>query len=240
MNGYGRFSPRATTTRRGKADGDNPINSIATQKSLIQGWLGAHGMPLLSDDQFLVDEFTSARLIPLNERPAGKQLSDRIAGGDRAVIATALDRLFRNTIDGLTILDEWQGLGVSLYLTNGVVLDLGTASGRLTATMLLGVAQFECQLTAERTSQSHLTRQAQGYRVSARLPYGRAIDPEDHKRTIVCKHESDNIDSIVDMHRGGSGFREIARRLNSSETSCRGNKWHHGTIKAILQRAHGV
>ena len=63
-------------------------------------------------------------------------------------------------------------------------------------------------------------------RVISRLP----------ARLIDCPEEQAIIARICQESEGGKGLREIARLLDSEGITCRGRRWHHSTIQAILAR----
>ena len=56
---------------------------------------------------------------------------------------------------------------------------------------------------------------------------------------INCPEEQEVVDRICMEHEQGKGLREIARLLDSKGISCRGRRWHHSTIKAIVSRIGG-
>lgn len=69
--------------------------------------------------------------------------------GDTLII-TKMDRIARSVKDGLAIVEELMGKGVTLNILNmGIFED--TPTGRLMLNMLLSVAQFERDIMLERT-----------------------------------------------------------------------------------------
>jgi hypothetical protein len=56
---------------------------------------------------------------------------------------------------------------------------------------------------------------------------------------VDCPEEQAVIDRICQEHEQGKGLREIARLLDAEGITCRGRRWHHSTIKAILSRIGG-
>ena len=67
-----------------------------------------------------------------------------------AVLVTELSRWGRSTTDLLATLKELEARRVSLVALNGMAFDLATPHGRMMATVLAGIAEFERELTAER------------------------------------------------------------------------------------------
>ncbi|WP_158745725.1 recombinase family protein [Acidisphaera sp. L21] len=67
-----------------------------------------------------------------------------------AVLVTELSRWGRSTADLLATLKELEARRVSLVALNGMAFDLSTPHGRMMATLLAGIAEFERELTVER------------------------------------------------------------------------------------------
>ena len=67
-----------------------------------------------------------------------------------AVLVTELSRWGRSTTDLLATLRELEARRVSLVTLNGMAFDLSTPQGRMMATVLAGIAEFERELTGER------------------------------------------------------------------------------------------
>lgn len=66
-----------------------------------------------------------------------------------AVLVTELSRWRRSTVDLLHTLRELEARRVSLIAMSGMAFDLSTATGRMLATVLAGIAEFERDLLRE-------------------------------------------------------------------------------------------
>jgi DNA invertase Pin-like site-specific DNA recombinase len=82
-----------------------------------------------------------------------------------AVLVTELSRWGRSTTDLLATLNELQARRVSLVALNGMAFDLATPHGRMMATVLAGIAEFERELTAERIRSGIAAAKARGKRL---------------------------------------------------------------------------
>lgn len=82
-----------------------------------------------------------------------------------AVLVTELSRWGRSTTDLLTTLKDLEARRVSLVALNGMAFDLATSYGRMMATVLAGIAEFERELTAERIRSGIAVAKARGKRL---------------------------------------------------------------------------
>jgi len=82
-----------------------------------------------------------------------------------AVLVTELSRWGRSTTDLLATLKELEGRRVSLVALNGMAFDLTTPHGRMMATLLAGIAEFERELTQERIRSGIAAAKARGKRL---------------------------------------------------------------------------
>lgn len=172
-----------------------------------------------------------------------KQLADR-TGGEQllslikrrkvvAVLATKLDRLFRNAADCLATTKSWDDAGVSLHLIDlgGSSLDTSSAVGRLFLTMLAGTAEMERSLIAERTSSALKHKARKGEKVSSIAPLGFSFDGD---RVVENPVEQDAIRQIKQLHEAGYGAVRIARILNRNAVPARGRCWYVSSVQTAL------
>ena len=81
------------------------------------------------------------------------------------VLVTELSRWGRSTTDLLATLKELETRRVSLVALNGMAFDLTTPDGRMMATLLAGIAEFERELIQECIRSGIATAQARGKRL---------------------------------------------------------------------------
>ena len=79
-----------------------------------------------------------------------------------AVLVTELSRWGRSTTDLLATLKELEARRVSVVALNGMTFDLTTPHGRMMATMLAGIAEFERELIQERIRSGIAAAKARG------------------------------------------------------------------------------
>lgn len=79
-----------------------------------------------------------------------------------AILVTELSRWGRSTLDLLTTLRELESKRVSLIAMNGLAFDLATPHGRMMATLLSGIAEFERDLLSEHIKSGLAAARARG------------------------------------------------------------------------------
>ena len=90
------------------------------------------------------------------------------ARGIDAVLVTELSRWGRGTLDLLHTLRELEARRVSVIALSGLQFDLATAHGRMLATVLAGIAEFERDLIGERIRSGLAAAKARGRRIGRR------------------------------------------------------------------------
>jgi DNA invertase Pin-like site-specific DNA recombinase len=150
-------------------------------------------------------------------RPALEAALEALAAGEAdALVVAKLDRLARSTIALSRIMQTSQEQGWALVILDPD-LDTSTAAGRLTATVLGAVAEYESELIADRARMTHRRRKAAGHRA------GQAPILSDELR-----HR------IADTRTGGASFARIADELNAEGIpTAKGGRWHASTVRHV-------
>lgn len=233
---YCRYSPRP----EGAAERSV---SLQVQLEACQKYCDANEMAV---DKVISNPEVSARKVPFFERQGSEEL--RQLPENSNVIAMKLDRIFRDTVDGLTTLEYWKSQKVKLHLANegGCSIDTSTATGKLIATFLLGVTSWEPEAIGERTSAAFKTRMAdnKNHLNSRSIPYGMRADPNSNvyaesgtaKGVIEDTYEMKVVHLILNLKEDGYGYRPIARQLNDDGILCRGKDWSGQKVKRVVQR----
>ncbi|MEW8000904.1 MAG: recombinase family protein [Candidatus Thiodiazotropha endolucinida] len=121
------------------------------------------------------------------------------------VLVTELSRWGRSTIDLLGTLRELESWKVSVIAMSGMTFDLSTPHGRMMATFLSGIAEFERDLISERVKSGLAAAKARGRKLG-RQPGQR---PKSDRLTP-------KVVALVDE---GRSYRWIARDLGISKNT---------------------
>ena len=129
-----------------------------------------------------------------------------------AILVTELTRWGRSTIDLVHTLQELQAWGVSLIAQTGLQFDLSTPQGKLIASLMAALAEFERDLTRERIRSGMEAAKAKG-QVFGRRPGQRP--------------KSDRLaPKVMELVAEGRSYRWIARELGINKN----------TVGAIVRR----
>lgn len=97
------------------------------------------------------------------DRPQLNEVLSKLNEGDKLVV-TKLDRLARNTKEGITIIEQLFEKGVKVHVLNVGLLE-NTTMGRFFLQTLLAVAEMERNLIIERTQEGKaLAKQKPGFK----------------------------------------------------------------------------
>lgn len=207
--------------------------SLDHQEARVRAYAAATGLELIA---VIRDEGVSGGT-PLAARNGGTDLLAAIANGEaHHVIALKLDRLFRATVDALNATDEWTAAGVGLHLVDhgGQSINTASAVGRMFLTMLAGFAQFERDLTRERTKAALMHKKASG-KVYGHTPYGfdrmgDELIPNTDEQAVMRR--------ITVMRGDGLSLAKIADALNADGLPTkRGTAWSAMQVKRAAERA---
>ena len=117
---------------------------------------------------------------PAMERAGFKQLTQRLEWED-VLIVTKLDRLGRNAMDVRATVEKLAADMIRVHCLALGGVDLTSAAGKMTMSVISAVAEFERDLLVERT-QSGLRRAKAEGKVLGR-PRALSADQQDHVRT---------------------------------------------------------
>lgn len=201
----------------------------------------AYGYDLV---EFIQDIDVSGKTA-LADREHGRRVSDLIDAKHNPwadiIIVTNLDRLTRESEDGMTLIRRMIPNGrrnpVRLLSLDDHI-DLTTAMGRFFARLRVLLGEFERELIGERTGNTlkHKRRTGQVY---AREPYGWDHDGDGH--LVENDAEQRVLAQMRDWRAEGVNDNAIATRLNDQGTlGKRGGRWQANTVYRILKNADEI
>lgn len=179
--------------------------------------------------------------VPLAERPEGGNMIKALRGGD-LVIATKLDRVFRDMRDALNQVEEFRDRQIHCVLLD-ICPDLKSitsqnSAGQFNFQVLAAAAQFERSRQRERLADSREARRRQGKPMNGNPPTGWSI-----KDGILVRneHEQALLELISTLRREGRSLRAIARELERRGYHNRSGKLMGSSqISKLLGRVQSV
>lgn len=141
--------------------------SLAAQRAAIANWAAANAVDVVAWHE----DAGVGSAVPFEDRPAGKCAFAALARGDAdMLVVTAVDRMFRDTGEGLRFFDWAAARQVAVHSLREAI-DSRTAAGRMGLTMTLAVARYERDVIAERTRAALQAMRARG-QVVGQVPFG--------------------------------------------------------------------
>lgn len=122
-----------------------------------------------------------------------------------AIVVTELTRWGRSTLDLVHTLQDLQAYGVSLVAQTGLQFDLATSQGKLIASVMAALAEFERDLLRERVRSGIAAAKARG-KVFGRQP-GQRVKAD----KLAPK--------VLDLVANGHSYRQIGRLLDLSKNT---------------------
>lgn len=127
------------------------------------------GNGLESQEQEILNKYPNAKIIKEQytgsklDRPIFNELIELLEESDTLVV-TKLDRLARNTVEGIQIIERLFEKGVSVHVLNVGLLE-NTTMGKFFLTTLLAVAEMERNIIIERTQAGkEIAKQKDGFK----------------------------------------------------------------------------
>lgn len=99
--------------------------------------------------------------VPAFKRPEFAKLVDRLEKSD-VILTTKLDRLGRNTVDILNTVEKLSNIGVRVHCLALGGMDLTSAAGKMTLSVISAVSAMELDLLKERTAAGLVRARAAG------------------------------------------------------------------------------
>jgi len=213
--------------------------SLAAQAARIEEYCQQHGYELT----LFSDEGVSAGK-PLATRPAGKQLLKAVASKEvEHVITVKLDRLFRNTVDGVQTAAEWsrQRIGLHVIETQVGPIDTSSPEGEMMWSVLVTVSQYQRRLIGQNTKRALQYLKQNGRRLGKPLlGFG---SPAPSRDTII-DHELAAVARVLELRREANewgvrrhSFQKIAKMMMAEGWYAKESpRWYPATIRDIWRR----
>lgn len=152
-------------------------------------------------------------------RPELAAALEVLAAGDAdALVVAKLDRLARSTIDLAGLMRRAQAEGWALVILDPD-LDTSTPAGKLTATVLGAVAEYESELIADRARMTHRRRRLAGKRAGQSPVLADTVRLE-----------------VANRRRQGDTLAAIADDLNARGVpTARAGRWHPSTVAHVAR-----
>lgn len=202
-------------------------NSLVEQEEQLKRFAVGNGF----DDTYRIyrDEGYSARSL---ERPAmQKLLLDVSSGHVTGVVTTRIDRLTRRVGDFARLIELFNEHGV-FYRSTRQNFEVSTAMGRMMATILSAIAEFEREMIAERVYENLLSKAKQNS-LTTKPPFGYQLvngmlEPHPGEAVWVRK--------AADRLLRGAGTRQVARYLNDHGVRTKtGRLWSDATVRTLFR-----
>jgi DNA invertase Pin-like site-specific DNA recombinase len=124
------------------------------------------------------------------------------------ILVTELTRWGRSTLDLVKTLHDLQAWNVSLIAQTGLQFDLSTPQGKLIASIMASLAEFERDLLSERIRSGIAAAKAKGKK------FGRKPGDRPKSDRLASK--------VCQLLKEGRSYRVIAKELNLSKTTVMG------------------
>jgi DNA invertase Pin-like site-specific DNA recombinase len=121
------------------------------------------------------------------------------------ILVTELTRWGRSTLDLFHTLNDLQAWGICLITQTGLQFDLATPQGKMIATLMAGLAEFEHDLLRERVRSGVKAAQVRG------IVFGRRCGQRIKSDKLAPK--------VLELVAAGHSYRQIGRLLNLSKNT---------------------
>ncbi|MGW3827512.1 recombinase family protein [Streptomyces sp. NPDC005071] len=140
--------------------------SLDTQRAACHRWLSANDHDPADAVEYVDNNVSGAK--PIEDRPGLRAL---MAARPNVVITWKLDRFARSVAEFLRLVAWAEAAGIRLATTDNTV-NTATPTGRMVATVLASLAEWERGMISARITEGHETRRTLGRWGAGRAPYG--------------------------------------------------------------------
>lgn len=221
VRGYVRLSQCASMDRCGGID---------VQSEEIKRWASDRNLPA-----YIYTDNGISGSSSIDKRPGMIKLLAELQPDD-IVVVVRRDRLGRDVMIVSLIESEIFRCGAKLISTAGEGTGSDDPASQMMRHMVDVVAEFERNLVRERTKLVMQAKKARGERVGS-IPYGKRLCPVDKIHLIEDETQKSVIQSMVNYHHQGYGYKKIAKMLNEAGyRNTKGRPWHYQTVRLIVRK----
>lgn len=237
----------AIYTRKSHTEGlEQPFNSLDAQRLACSHYIASQASEGWTELETRYDDggFSGGTLV----RPALQRLLADVARGQIDIIVVyKIDRLSRSLRDFVRLVELFEKHAVTFV---SITQQFSTTSsmGRLTLNVLLSFAQFEREITGERTRDKLAALRGKGAWVTGIRPFGYQLDST--RLLVIDEGEAAIVRRVHDLyaklrtttpiasllnkdglktHRGSSFNQTFVRRILANRLYC-GDRTHHGRV----------
>lgn len=166
------------------------------------------------------------------DRAAFQAMRQAAANGEISrIVALKIDRIARNLMDLLDLINSLTAQGVALVCVKEA-FDTGTANGRFMLQVLGAVGELEHSMISERMDAGRREKARQGGYNGSQCPLGYSYA---NGTFTVDRKAAAAVEFIFSEFVNGQGMTSIADRLNkTSVPTSKGGKWYAGTVRYVL------
>jgi len=205
-------------------------HSLDAQEAAIRKWADGQGYTIKA---IFKDEGLSGS--KMNNRA---NLQDALTMARRCkgvFVVYSLSRASRSIVDSISIMDGLRKAGAH-FKSLTEEFDTTTAAGQAFFHMVMVFAEFERNLTRERTRAIQANLRREGRRISGYVPYGYQL-ARDGRTLLPIPEEEEAIVMMATLRAQGETLQAICDVLTErGYQPKRGSKWHRNTVRAIIER----
>lgn len=175
------------------------------------------GYGLDVQEKEILDKYPTAELFSEQftgttvERPVFNEAINKLEAGDTLVV-TKLDRLARNTVEGIDIVQQLFKKNISVHVLNVGLLE-NTSMGKFFLTTLLAVAEMERNTILERTQAGkEIARTKEGYKEGRPPKYTK--EQLDHAISLLENNSYTQVEKMTQISKA-TLVREVRKRKAS-------------------------
>lgn len=205
--------------------------SLEAQRARIEAWCEANGYELA---ELYTDAGLSGKRA--DNRPELQAALKHVTRDGGALVVYSLSRLARSTRETLELAERLDKAGADLVSLSERI-DTTSAAGRMVFRMLAVLAEFERDLTAERTREALSHKRLRGERTGGDVPFGHRLASDG--RTL----EADQVEQLAvakvrELRDCGLSLRGVAVELERRGVPSRtGRPWTHRGVARALNSA---